>query len=150
MRISSEADAQGAVTRFLRSAEGAEWARENAGAFFVCELKVVRHGKRGPGKLRLSQVEEHQRAALANAGGTGPRGLGLIHQISDSALGLKPFDFFYAAGCPAFLGVCWLLDARGSSWSVTLVPWGLLAPRLALGPVGLEEASAMGIEMLRQ
>lgn len=147
MRVRDESDLQSLVTAFLKSDEGTRWC--HALPFFICEIKVVDAGKRGFLPLHMSQVEEHQRAALCKASGLHARGAGLAYKIPDSAMGLKPFDFFYARRAPSFLGVCYLENEEGTKWELWMIEWEKIVGKYELPRkeqiVTIEEAREIGI-----
>lgn len=64
-------------------------------ATFFYELKCTHKNT-----LPYSAIERHQIQALYDA-----RHFGLAYKISDSGIGFKPFDGFFAQGSPAYLVV---------------------------------------------
>lgn len=92
-----EAHVQSRLTRTLK---GSGWDGS-----FAIELKA------GSGdRISHSQIEDHQLYALLLAGGR-IGGRGLVHKISDSAIGYKPFDCFYMRGVDAYVGLWFGSDA---------------------------------------
>lgn len=154
----SEAGLQVLFTRWLRKSGGLLLGSAGAGAF---ELKLVRCDGRG-GKcadnghcltrLAASRVSEGQEDALTRAAGL--RGSPLVHKISDSAVGYKPFDCFVMTNIPAFVVIGWRCAGLGRPRVYALpvddwLDWRARMPfvrgREVVKRPGLREKEAMAI-----
>lgn len=87
------------------------------------ELKLVK----GKDTLANSRVADHQVLELLRAAGVIVAGRsGVVHKISDSSIGYKPFDCFYLGeGCSGYLVVGFVEDdgsVRGV-YMVDVVDW---------------------------
>lgn len=83
-----ESELQTKVTRFFKSRRAKELMRDRGWNCVAAELKIAR-GERIP----FSGIAEHQVMSLLMASGSGGM-RPLVHKISDSGVGYKPFDMF--------------------------------------------------------
>lgn len=90
-----EADLQKRLTRFLKGRVWKEMMVDLGLDAIGVEVKFSR-GQTIP----YSEIKEGQVVALLHAGGSSSRAL--VHKISDSAIGYKPFDCFVMYGCAAW------------------------------------------------
>lgn len=81
-------------SRFTKAVKGGALAGLGSCAF---ELKVAGRS----GRVAYSQLAEHQLLALVQAGSE----VGLVHKISDSAIGYKPCDGVYLVRASGYLGI---------------------------------------------
>lgn len=98
---------------------------------FVFELKVVRcpskidcTASQCATRFRYKQLQSHQVDALSRASTGLP--IPLVYKISDSSIGYKPFDGFYATDTPAYLIISWLCPKKKKKAQVSFFDIHLL------------------------
>lgn len=129
-KFESEAAMQSVFSSWLRGGEGLDWLRAaglNSAGF---ELKHVRcRGRkrctsdRCFSRLAIGDHETAQWRALERAHDA----QGLVHKISDSGIGYKPFDCFVLALAGAFfvVGFSCPMARAVRVYAITSVLWGL-------------------------
>lgn len=93
----NEAELQTRFTKWLKGDEGKAFLFEGGGAGAAAfELKYT-----AGVALALNEFAEHQIQALSSVEGLDGTGT-MVHKISDSAIGYKPFDCFAMAHAPGY------------------------------------------------
>ena len=137
-----EAEVQRLWTRYLRDRWGSEaWQCDESGRPHnaVFELKVVSGQTLAARHFRPQQIPALLRAAgdVSRAmggelgdGGSEGSARGLVYKISDSGMGLKPFDCFWLGSVKAYVVVAF---GGGEDGWVDVLPVELVASHVALG-----------------